>query len=273
MKARRPVKKGVFGRLLKMLFKFYPVLMPLTVFCIIFAAAAAAIPDVFIQRVVAVIEKWFVAGLPGDWASAVLEIAPLITILIVLYVLALAAITVYTQLMAKITQGFLSKLRLYMFDKMQDLPIKFFDTHQHGDIMSYYTNDIDAIRQLVSQAMPTLLRSGLIVIAVLGIMLYYSVWMTIVVLIAVASMFLVTRIVGGGSAKYFVKNQKALGRTEGFVQEMMNGQKVIKVFNHEQKAREDFKTVNDALFEDGYRANAYANIDQSFIMANTHNER
>lgn len=183
-----------------------------------------------------------------------------------LYVISIAAMVLYTQLMAFITQGFLCKLRTTMFDNMQDLPIKYFDTHRHGDIMSYYTNDIDALRQLVSQALPAFLRSGAIVLVVLGIMIYYCGWLTLLVLLGVVVMFLISKKIGGGSSKYFVRQQIAVGKVEGFAQEMMSGQKVVKVFNHEEKAKEDFDKLNEALFEDGYRANAYANSLGPIIM-------
>ena len=132
--------------------------------------------------------------------------------------------------MAYITQGFLSKLRCRMFDGMQNLPIKYFDTHKHGDIMSYYTNDIDALRELVSQSLPQMLSSGMIVLTVLMIMLYFCFWLTLLVLLGVTVMMLVSKKVGGGSAKYFVRQQTSMGRAEGFIQEMMNGMKVVKVF-------------------------------------------
>lgn len=246
-----------FGRIIKLLLSYYPKLVPITVFCILFSAAAAAVPDIMIQQVLAVIEKW---DKTGDWASAYPEILPKILFLIVLYAVALVAVVLYTQFMAYITQGFLSKMRCKMFDGMQNLPIKFFDTNKHGDIMSYYTNDIDTLRQLISQSLPSLLRAGSVVICVLGIMLYYSVWMTLVVLLGVAAMMFVSKKFGGGSAKYFIRQQQSLGRAEGFIQEMMNGQKVIKVFNHEEECMKDFDKINNELCRDSRRANAYANV-------------
>ena len=250
-------KRKSLGRLIKMLWQFYPVLVPLTGLCILFSAIVSSIPATFTQRIIAIIEVWVESG---DWASAKAEIMPVIGVLILIYVLSLASMFAYTQLMAYITQGFLCKMRRAMFDKMQDLPIRYFDTHRHGDIMSYYTNDIDTLRQLVSQAIPSLLQAGMIVLVVLSIMLYYSVWMTLVVLVGVVAMFFVTRKIGSGSGKYFVRQQKAMGKTEGFVQEMMSGQKVVKVFCHEEKSKADFDVINDGLYEDSFRAHAYANI-------------
>ena len=250
-------KGGALSRTIRMLFKAYPVLVPLTALCIVFAAVVAALPAIFQQQVIADIETWYQTG---DWASASAVILPKIVILAVLYVLSLLAILCYTQLMAYITQGFLDKMRCTMFEKMQKLPIKYFDTHKHGDIMSYYTNDIDSLRQLISQALPTLLQSAVLLVCVFCIMIYYSVWLTLVVLAGVVAMLFVSRKVGSGSTKYFIRQQTSVGKTEGFVQEMMNGQKVIKVFNHEDHCRADFQKINEQLFEDNFRANAYANI-------------
>lgn len=256
---------GVIRRILVLLFKSYPVLVPVTAFCIIFTAIVSSIPSLFLQRVIEIITEFQAAG-NADWNAAAPRILSLVFIMIGLYVLSLISTTVFYQLGAKITQGFLDKLRNQMFDGMQDLPIRYFDTHKHGDIMSYYTNDIDTLRQLVSQALPSLLQSAVIILTVLGIMLYFSVWITLVVLAGVTAMVLVSKKIGGGSAKYFIRQQKSVGQTEGFIQEMMNGQKVIKVFCHEKDCEKDFDAVNNALCEDSFRANAYANCLGPLIM-------
>ena len=245
------------GRVVKKLFGYYPRLAPLTVVLVLFSSAVSSIPSLFVQNVLAVIEKWYKTG---DWAAARPEVLHYLTILGVLYVLSLISLVCYTQIMAYMTQGFLDKLRREMFDGMQDLPISYFDTHKHGDIMSHYTNDIDTLRQLVSQALPTLIQSGAIVLVVFAIMLYFSIWLTLVLVLGIVAMFFVTKVVGGGSAKYFMQQQKATGAMEGFAQEMMNGQKVIKVFNHEQASIRDFDRVNDELYEVSRRAHSYASI-------------
>jgi len=252
-----PNKLGTLVRVVKMLVGYYPVLVPLTALCILFSSAVSTMPAIFNQKIIAVIEQHYKTG---DWAAAKPEIMGYIGILIVLYVLSLASLVTHTQLMAYITQGFLSKMRCTMFDTMQDLPIKYFDTHRHGDIMSHYTNDIDTLRQLVSQSLPALLQSGIVVVVVMGIMLSYSLWLALVVLVGVIVMVTVTRKVGSGSAKYFIRQQKAMGKVEGYVQEMMNGQKVVKVFCHEDASKADFDKLNNQLCEDGFRAHAYANI-------------
>ncbi len=268
MKPMPKVNKGrTFKRLLKLLFKYYPVLIVITIVCILASAAAATIPDVLIQKVMKLINDYDVTK---NWAVAKPQIRELMFFLIGIYAVAITLNVLYTQLMAYITQGFLSKLRIQMFNGMQNLPIKFFDTNKHGDIMSYYTNDIDAIRQLVSQSLPQLLRSGVIVLTVFFIMLYYSLWMTLIVVVGVVFMVIVAKVVGGGSAKYFIRRQKSIGQTEAFVQEMMNGQKVVKVFNHEEQSIIDFEAINQDLYENSRKANAYANL-MGPIIANIGN--
>ena len=245
------------GRAVKKLFGYYPVMAPLTMLCILFSSVVSSIPSLFIQNVLAVIEKWY---RDGNWAAAKAEIAPYITLLLILYVLSLISMTLYTQLMAYMTQGYLDKLRREIFDGMQSLPIRYFDTHQHGDIMSHYTNDIDTLRMLVSQSLPTLIQSGAIVLVVFSIMLYFSVWMTILLVAGVAAMFFFAKRFGGGSARFFIQQQRSVADTEGFIQEMMNGQKVIKVFCHEDKCTDEFEKINERLYNDSFRAHSYANI-------------
>ena len=253
-----PLEKGKnpLSRVIKKLFGYYPVLAPLTMLCILFSSIVSSIPSLFVQNVLSVVEKWYRGG---DWASARAEIIPYLTLLVVLYVLSIISMVTYTQLMAYMTQGFLNKLRQEMFDGMQDLPISYFDTHKHGDIMSHYTNDIDTLRQLVSQSLPAMIQAGAIVLCVFSIMMYFSIWLTLVLLLGVATMILVTKKVGGGSAKYFIRQQRSVAATEGYIQEMMNGQKVVKVFCHEQQSIEDFDKINGSLYEDSFRAHAYAN--------------
>src|SRR5699024_8266051 len=157
---------------------FYPVLMPVTLACILINAIVSSMPSVFMQNVIAVVEDTYQAG---DWAAASGRILSLLTILVTMYVISLIAGVFYTQFMAVITQGTLAKLREKMFDHMQDLPIRYFDTHNHGDIMSFYTNDIDTLRQLISQSLPQLTISAVTLISVFGIMMYYSIWLALVV--------------------------------------------------------------------------------------------
>ena len=261
---RQGLKKGVLGRILKMLFKFYPVLVPVTIFCIVFSAVASAIPAVFLQKVIAVITEYVSIG--GTWEAASAEIIPKVMLLICFYILSIVSITLYSQLMAYITQGFLYKMRAKMFNGMQDLPIGYFDTHKHGDIMSHYTNDIDTLRQLVSQSLPTLVQCSVIVVSVLAIMLWYSVWLTLIVAAGVVLMTFLSKKIGGGSAKYFIAMQRAIGNQEGYVQETMNGQKVVKVFCHEKECVEEFEKLNNELYESNKKSHAYANALAPILM-------
>lgn len=257
-KSPSKVKKGTAGRLIKTLFGFYPVLMPLTLACIIFNAVVSSIPAVFMQKVISSVEESWNSG--AVWETVGNAIISSVLILAVFYVLSLTSGFIYNQTMAVITQGTLKKLRVKMFNNMQNLPVKFFDTNNHGDIMSHYTNDIDTLRQMVSQSFPQLLISAVTVVTIFFIMLYFCVWLSIVVLVGVAIMLLVTKKVGGGSARYFVSQQIALGKEEGYIEEIMNGQKVVKVFCHEEESKADFDRINDELFRESEKANKYANI-------------
>ncbi|MBO5924781.1 MAG: ABC transporter ATP-binding protein [Clostridia bacterium] len=258
-----PMDLKALGRLVKLLFTYYPVLIPLIIVCILFSAGAAAIPDIFIQKVIAIVAKYQPTM---DLAGATAELVPQILFLVGAYAISLVAVVVQAQLSAIVTQGFLYKMRKDMFARMQRLPVRYFDTHKHGDIMSTYTNDIDTIRQLVSQSLPTAIRTLSVVVFVLCVMLYYSVWMTLVILAGVLVMSVVSKKIGGGSAKYFMRQQQSMGKTEGYVQEMMNGQKVVKVFSHEGKSAREFKAINEELFDDAYKAHAYANTLGPIIM-------
>ena len=256
-KPRPKAKKGTFKRLIKELFSFYPRLLPLTIMCIILSAAIGAIPALFMRQVyerigVAVAENLAWSDVKADIFKSVITLA-------CLYLASLTSSFTYNQLMVTITQGTLKKFRDKMFDRMQDLPIKYFDTHNHGDVMSYYTNDIDTLRQLVSQSLPQLLMTGITVSVLVCVMLTLSVWLSLVVFAGVAVMLFVTSKVGGGSARHFIRQQIAVGKTEGYVEEMMHGQKVIKVFCHEEESKIDFDKVNDELYNEAVQANRYAN--------------
>jgi len=250
-------RKSIILRLLKDIFKFYPVMFPAVILCIIFNAIISSIPAIFMQNVIALVEQNWKSG---DWGAVGGKILSLVAVLAVFYVLSLSSGIAYNQMMAIMTQGTLKKFRGKMFSRMQALPIKYVDTHNHGDIMSFYTNDIDTLRQMISQSLPQILISGIVVLTVFCIMVYFCLWLTLVVIIGVVIMYFITKKVGGGSAKYFIKQQIALGHLEGFTEEMMNGQKVIKVFCHEEESKADFDKINEALFQDARAANRYANI-------------
>ena len=250
-------------RTVGLVMQFYPRLFPAICVLTIFSSAVSAIPSIFTQKVIAIIGEWTESG---DWTAAKALVLRQITPLIVLYILSMIAVVLQTQLTAILTQGFLDKLRRRLFETMQDLPIRYFDTHKHGDIMSHYTNDVDTLRELVSQSVPAVLRSGSIVVVVFCIMLWYSLPLTVMILLGMFAMLLVSGKLGGGSAKFFVAQQKSVAAAEGFVQEMMAGQKVVKVFNHEADAAADFDKLNEALCENARRAHAYANTLGPIIM-------
>ncbi len=263
-KAKRPGNlMGTMKRLISMLFRFYPVLLPFTIGCILVNACVSALPSLFQQRIIALIE---LSWQEGDWAGVSGQILRLVSILASMYVVSLIAGLIYNRTMAIITQGSLKKFREQMFNGMQDLPIRYFDTHNHGDIMSYYTNDIDTLRQMISMSIPQALVSFVSVATIFCIMLYYSIWLTILVVGGVLLMTRVVKKVGGGSSRYFLRQQQEVARTEGFIEEMMNGQKVIKVFNHEEAAEADFDKINDELFRVSEKANKYANTLMPILM-------
>ena len=248
--------KGTLLRLFKFLFKYYKTYLIIVAVCILLSALAGTVSSLFLNQLLLVIGD----GINTGFNSVSGRLMQVIGLMIGFYALGVITTFIYSQLMAVVTQGFLDKMRQNMFGSMQNLPIKYFDTHTHGDIMSYYTNDIDTLRQLISQSIPQLLTSFLTIAALLCYMLFLSVWMTLVVLLGVFAMTMVTKKIGGNSARYFVKQQKAIGVVEGYIEEMMNGQKVVQVFCHEEESKKDFDKINDQLFKDAESANIFANI-------------
>ena len=250
-------KKSTLFRVIKEVFTAYPLLFPLVLVGIVVTAGISSIPSLFIQKIVSLLE----ARDPSiSWSVFLKQMMGLILILVGVDILSLILTAIYSLAMATITQGTLYHMRKKMFVKMQTLPLKYFDTEGHGDIMSYYTNDVDTLRQMISQSLPNVLSSLVVVVTVFGIMLYFSFWMTLTVLLGVAAMYFVTKYVGKHSRKYFIEQQKSLGKTEGYLEEMIYGQKVVKVFNYEDESMKKFNEVNDKLFDDSQKANSYANI-------------
>lgn len=258
-----PMNIGVLKRVVKDVFKFYPVYMVIVIVCLIVNAGVMAAPAIFMQQALAVVEQYWRSG---DWAAASGPILSIALTLSVVYAVGLLANFLWNRLMAIIVQGSLKKFRERMFNRMQYLPIRYFDSHHHGDIMSYYTNDIDALRQMISQSLPQLLLTSLILVCVLFIMLWYSLWLTLVALTGVLLMVLCSRALATRSAYYFRAQQASIGKTEGYIEEMMNGQRVVQVFNHERQVEEGFNVENDKLFNDSRRANIFANIMMPILM-------
>ena len=264
---RMEIKKGsamkILGRLFRYMAHYYKWELLLVIVCIAVTAVAGISSSIFLEILV---DDVIQPGIAGGFDYVADTLYTIAGIMAGIYAAGILCSFVYTRLMAVVTQGFLKHVREDMFDKMQTLPVRYFDTHTHGDIMSYYTNDVDALRQLISQSVPQSLFSLVSIITLLVTMLISSIYLTLVVLLGVGVMLLVTKSVGGRSAKYFVRQQNSMGRTEGFVEEMINGQKVIKVFCHEKASEEDFAKVNDELFRDSDKANSYGNILMPAIM-------
>ena len=257
-------KKKTFSRLMGYVFHTYPVHVVIITICIVLAAIGSIGAAIFMQQF---IDNVIYVGIQANGSvagSGYETVRPTLIKLILelggIYLVALIATTLYQQLLCVVTQGFLHKLRTDMFSNMEKLPISYFDRNQHGDIMSTYTNDVDAIRQVISQALPAFVQVMLTVIILFVVMLYYSIWLSLVVILATILIFLSTKKIGGGSAKYFVKQQKSVAKAEGFIEEMMNGQKVVKVFCHEERSKADFEILNEELNHNSFAANAYANM-------------
>ena len=259
----RGSRPGTLKRLVKMLFSFYPVLLPLVMLGVVLCALINSIGSVFLQKALEVIST---SWQTGDWAAARPQILGLVTTLAVIYIIGNLSSLFWNRYMGVVTQGSLMKLREKMFNHMQDLPIRYFDTNQRGDIMSHYTNDIDTLRQMISQSLPNLLQTIIVLATVLGIMFYFSAWMGLVIIAGVAVMTFLTKLLGSNSARFFIAQQMELGVVEGHIEEVMNGQKVVKAFCHERTAEEDFDERNEKLFEVSQKANMFANILMPILM-------
>ena len=261
----------VLGRLLGYLFHYYRWRM-ISVFVCIAITAVAGISSTFfmgqvLERVITPLVGNPAQGVaPVPWEAVSGDLTVIIVTMAAVYLLALAASVYHNQTMAIVTQGFLKHVRNDMFDHMQDLPIRFFDTHTHGDIMSVYTNDTDALRQLISMSIPQVFYSIIAAGALLVYMFMYSLWLLLVVIAGVLLMAFVAKFVGGRSARQFVRQQAVTGKAEGFIEEMMGGQKVIKVFCHEEESKKGFDKINDELCDASDRANTYGNILMPAVM-------
>lgn len=243
------VSKGVLPRLLKQLFKTYKWQLVVVAVCVAISAVGSAAAGIFLKNITSTITN-------QDY-QAFLKV---ITVIVAVVFSAVMANLVRALLMARVTQGFLRDTRNALFNRMQNLPIKFFDTHTHGDIMSVYTNDVDALRQLVSESLISIVQTSITLTVLVVTMLLYSIWLTLVVAVFVVFMSIIVKKVGGNSAKYFVRQQQSLGKCEGFVEESMHGQKVIKVFTHEEESAKQFDAVNAELVNDATKAHTFANV-------------
>ncbi len=247
---------AILKRLLQYVMKNYTIHIVIVFVCIIISVLASVQGTLFLQTLI----DDFIVPMLGqenpDFSNLLREIIRVGCI----YIIGVAVAFAYQKIMVYVTQGTLKNLRDDMFAHMEKLPIKYFDTHAHGDIMSIYTNDTDTLRQMISQSIPQMVSSGITIISVLISMLVLSIPLTIVTLVMVVIMFNVTKTVAGQSGKYFVRQQSDLGKVNGYIEEMMEGQKVVKVFCHEEESLSEFQKLNDTLFESAYNANKFANV-------------
>ena len=251
----KKVDKKTIQRLMAYVRK-YKLSFAVVAVCIIISSVASVLASRFLQTL---IDGYITPLLLTDHPDFT-GLAKVLGMMAALYLAGVLSTLIYNRLMAVIAQGTLKEIRDDMFAHMQTLPIRYFDTHTHGDIMSHFTNDTDTLRQMISQSIPQVFASAISVIAVFCTMLSISVWLTLVVLVATFLVMMLTAKVAGNSGKYFIAQQKSLGSLNGYIEEMMNGQKVVKVFCHEEQAMEEFVRRNNELCENATRANSFANI-------------
>ena len=260
MKRTEVKQKRFDGRTVKRLMQYIVVhnkgLFAISVVCILISTLADVGGSIFMQ----VLVDDYIAPLLEEANPVFTGLIKFLCVMGAMYAVGVICTLVYSRLMVFVSQRSLKSIRDDMFNHMQSLPIRYFDTHSHGDIMSHYTNDTDTLRQFISQALPQVFASAITVIASFCIMLYYSRILSLVVIAVTVVILFVTAKISGGSTRYFVRQQTSLAGVNGYIEEMFNGQKVIKVFNHERKSEEGFDVKNNELYEDSRRANRYANM-------------
>ena len=244
----------VFKRILAYVMKQYKFQVILVLCCILLSVFAQVQGTLFMQTLI----DSYILPLLAEKSNDFSGLLHAITRVACFYGVGILAVFIQNRTMAKIAQGTLKRLRDDLFVHMQTLPIKYFDSHAHGDIMSVYTNDIDTLRQLISQSLPQLVNTIITVVSVFLSMLYLSVPLSVLTLVMVGAMMLATKYLTGNSGKYFLKQQQELGKVNGYIEEMMNGQKVVKVFCHEDAAIKEFNELNDELFHSADKANSYS---------------
>ena len=253
-------------RLLSYIFSHYKLRFFLVLICIVVSSVVNVIGSMFLKTLIDSYIMPLVEQVSPDFA----KLTRALIIMACVYACGIFSAYLYQRLMITISQGVLKRVRDEMFEHMQSLPIRYFDTHTHGDIMSYYTNDADTLRQMISQSIPQVFNSIITIVAVFCGMLYTSWYLTIVVILFVFIQMVVVKNVGGRSGKYFIGQQHSLGRVNGYIEEMITGQKVVKVFCHEEEAKEEFDKLNEELYDSAYNANQFANMLMP-IMANIGN--
>ena len=255
-------KRKTIKRLLKYVTEGYKLQLAVVLVSIIISALVGVIGTQFIKFLI----DDFITPLLGSQSPDYSALLNVIMIMAVIYLVGVVCTFTYNRLMVNISQGVLNKIRTQMFNHMQKLPIKYFDSRTHGDIMSTYTNDVDTLRQMLSQSIPQVFSACVSMVAVLIAMLATNIYLTLVVLAMVILMVFVSRYLGGNSSRFFVKQQEDIGKVNGYIEEMMEGQKVVKVFNYEEDSKARFDDLNEQLCDSMTKANMYANILMPCIM-------
>ena len=255
-------KRKTIKRLLKYVTEGYKLQLAVVLVSIIISALVGVIGTQFIKFLI----DDFITPLLGSQSPDYTGLLNVIMIMAVIYLVGVVCTFTYNRLMVNISQGVLNKIRTQMFNHMQKLPIRYFDSRTHGDIMSTYTNDVDTLRQMLSQSIPQVFSACVSMVAVLIAMLATNIYLTLVVLAMVILMVFVSRYLGGNSSRFFVKQQEDIGKVNGYIEEMMEGQKVVKVFNYEEDSKAKFDDLNEQLCDSMTKANMYANILMPCIM-------
>ncbi len=251
--------KRVFGYMTKS----NKVFLVIVVICIIVNTIANTAASLYLENLI----DNYITPLIGQENPVLAPFFKAVGVMAILYILGVLTIFIYTRVMVRISQGTLKKIRDDMFEKMQRLPIKYFDTHTHGDIMSHYTNDADTLNQMISQSFPQLLASIMTIVVVFIAMAVSNIYLTMTVVVSLFIMLFITKKIVGKSSKYFIRQQQAVGKVNGYIEEMINGQKVVKVFCYEDRAKVNFDKINEDLFEQAYNANKFANILMPTLVA------
>ena len=250
------IKKGTIKRIIKYITSEYKKELIIVFFCIILSSIASVAGSLFLQTLI----DNYITPLLETENPVFTGLIKAIGVMAVIYIVGIITGYLYSRIMAVIAQGVLRNIRNEMFEKMEKLPIRYFDTHTHGDIMSTYTNDVDTLEQMISQGLPQAISSVISVVAIFCAMIYLSPILTVLVIIFTGITILTTKRIASKSSKYFISQQHSLGKVNGYIEEMLKGQKVVKVFTHEEKSKEEFNKLNDMLNDEMYKANKFANI-------------
>lgn len=257
---KRKIDFVCLKRVLHYVTKKYKIGFSIVLICILLVALTNVSTTIFIEQLINNYIKPLISDAKNGIEYHFTRLALFILAMGGVYTIGIISSFLFNRLMGIITQKVLNDIRIDLFSNMQKLPIKYFDTHLNGDIMSVYTNDVDSLRQLLAQSIPQSINAAITIISSIIVMISYSIYLTIAVFLIVIIMLFVTRKIGGNSTKFFIKQQESIGKVDGYIEEMMNGQKVVKVFCHEEKSKEDFDKLNEQLFNDSRKANTYANI-------------